>query len=121
MNNIFRTFLLMALLTVLFVWIGGELGGRNGALIAFLLAAGMNLFAYWFSDKMVLKRYRAREVTPDADPRLYKIVADLARRAHLPTTKGLCDPGSNTKRFCNRSQSKKCCRGCNIRHFVATR
>ena len=87
MNNVIRTFVLMGVLTFLFVWIGGELGGRNGAIIAFFVAAGINFFAYWFSDKMVLKRYRAAEVTPESQPQLHQMVSDLAQRANLPKPK----------------------------------
>jgi heat shock protein HtpX len=84
MSNMFRTFVLMAVLTFLFVWAGGAIGGREGAVFAFVLAAAMNFFAYFFSDKMVLARYRAREATPQSEPRLYGIVSRLAERAGLP-------------------------------------
>ena len=84
MTNSFRTFLLMATLTVLFIVVGGALGGENGAIIAFIAAAIMNFFAYWFSDKMVLNRYRAQEVTAESNSRLYNIVAKLATQANLP-------------------------------------
>ena len=56
MQNNFRTFFLMTILTVFFVWIGGQIGGQQGLVIAFIMAAVMNLGAYWFSDKMVLKQ-----------------------------------------------------------------
>ena len=84
MQNNMKTFLLMTVLTVLFVWIGGALGGQQGALIAFLVAAAMNFYAYWFSDKMVLRRYRASEVGPSDNSRLYGIVANLVHQANLP-------------------------------------
>ena len=54
-----RTFFLMVLLTILFVVIGGAVGGREGSVMAFLFAVAMNFFSYWFSDKMILKRYAA--------------------------------------------------------------
>lgn len=79
-----RTFALMVALTILFVLAGGFIGGRQGAVIAFLLAAGMNFFSYWFSDKLVLRRYRAQEIGPEDRSRLYSIVAELAQRAGLP-------------------------------------
>ena len=60
--NMLKTTLLMGLLTVLLVIIGGAIGGRNGMTFAFLMAGGMNFFSYWFSDKIVLKMYRAQEV-----------------------------------------------------------
>jgi heat shock protein HtpX len=81
MNHL-RTFMLMAALVALFVGIGFLIGGRGGAMIAFAIAAAMNLFAYWNSDKMVLKMHKAREVGPDHP--LYAIVAPLAQRAGLP-------------------------------------
>ncbi|MDZ7264417.1 MAG: zinc metalloprotease HtpX [candidate division KSB1 bacterium] len=87
MSNNIRTFMLMLVLTLLFVWFGGELGGGRGAFLAFLVAAGMNFFAYWFSDKMVLRQYRAREVGPDDNSPLYRIVSNLAQKAKLPMPK----------------------------------
>ena len=78
MTNSLRTIALMALLTALFVWLGGEIAGQQGAAIALVAAAGMNVFAYWFSDRIVLQRYRARELGPEDDSRLYRIVAELA-------------------------------------------
>lgn len=82
--NRFRTFLLMVSLTILFVLVGGALGGRQGAFWAFIMAAGMNLFSYWFSDKLVLRRYRAAEVGPEEGGRLYSIVARLTERVGMP-------------------------------------
>ena len=99
MNNVIRTFLLMAVLTVLFVWIGGALGGLNGAIIAFVAAGAMNFFAYWFSDKMVLKRYRAQEASPDNNPRLYNMVAALASKANLPMPKVYIIPEQTPNAF----------------------
>jgi heat shock protein HtpX len=99
MSNMFRTFALMAVLTFLFVWVGGAIGGREGAVTAFLMAAAMNFFAYFFSDKMVLKRYRAREATPESEPRLYGIVAELAQRANLPMPKVYVIPDRTPNAF----------------------
>jgi heat shock protein HtpX len=76
--------MLMATLTVLFVVVGGALAGENGAIIAFIAAAVMNFFAYWFSDKMVLKKYRAQEVTAESSSKLYSMVSNLATQANLP-------------------------------------
>ncbi len=84
MNNTFRTFLLMLLLTLLFVWIGGEIGGTQGAFMAFLAAAAMNFIAYWFSDKLLFKRYQAHELKPGDQSRLYSIVEDLSKKANIP-------------------------------------
>ena len=82
--NQFKTFLLMALLTILFIWVGSLLGGREGATFALILAAAMNLGTYWFSDKIVLAMYRAREVTEGEAPGLYRIVRELATKASMP-------------------------------------
>lgn len=99
MSNNIRTFFLMTVLTLLFVWVGGKIGGSQGALIAFLLAAGMNFFAYWFSDKMVLKQYRAKEVGPEDNSRLYKIVATLSQKANLPMPKVYIIPEQTPNAF----------------------
>ena len=82
--NTFRTAILMAGLTGLFVAVGFMLGGAGGMMIAFLLAAGSNAFAYWNSDKVVLRMYGAQEVDERSAPRLFRIVRDLARAAGLP-------------------------------------
>lgn len=79
-----RTFILLAGLTALFVAIGYMLGGSGGATIAFLIAAGMNLFAWWGSDRMVLRMHNAQPVTPAEAPQLYRMVEGLAARAGLP-------------------------------------
>lgn len=97
MSNNVRTFLLMTVLTVLFVWIGGQVGGRQGALLAFLAAAAMNFFAYWFSDKMVLKQYRAQQAEPGS--RLYRIVESLIQRANLPMPKVYIIPEQTPNAF----------------------
>jgi len=84
MNSI-KTFLLMGTLMILLILLGGSLGGRSGATIAFIFSLGMNLFSYWFSDKIVLKMYRAEEV--NADTELYNIVKKLSLNADLPMPK----------------------------------
>src|SRR5512135_3800556 len=85
--NTLKTTFLMALLTVLLVTLGGALGGQGGMMIAFIMAAGMNFFSYWFSDKMVLSMYGAQEISESDDPRFYGIVRRLAQRAGLPMPK----------------------------------
>src|SRR5664279_3241001 len=85
--NTLKTTFLMTLLTVLLVSLGGALGGRGGMGIAFVMAAGMNFFSYWFSDKMVLSMYGAQEISESDDPRYYGIVRRLALRAGLPMPK----------------------------------
>ncbi len=85
--NTFRTGLLIAAMTALFLAVGYLLAGPNGALIAFVLALAMNGFAYWNSDKMVLRMHNARPITQASAPDLYGLVAQLARRAELPMPK----------------------------------
>ena len=85
--NLFRTAVLMAFLTGLFIAIGYLLGGQSGMVIAFLFALGMNLFAYWNSDKMVLRMYNAREVDEKGAPELVHLVHRLAQNAGLPLPK----------------------------------
>jgi heat shock protein HtpX len=82
--NYLRTGLLLAGLTGLFVAVGSLIGGQTGAVMALVLAAGMNLFAYWNSDRMVLSMHGAHEVDAAHAPDLHALVGDLARRAGLP-------------------------------------
>jgi heat shock protein HtpX len=82
--NYARTGLLLAVLTGILVAMGGVVGGRGGMLIAFVLAAGINLFSYWRSDRMVLAMYGAEEVDARSGGEYYRIVRDLAARAGLP-------------------------------------
>lgn len=84
MSNRLRTTFLLAAMTVFLVFLGNLLGGRQGMIFALILAAGMNFFSYWFSDKMVLRMYRANEVSANEAPELYQIVQTLAQRAGLP-------------------------------------
>jgi heat shock protein HtpX len=85
--NTLRTGMLLAALTGLFLAIGYLLGGQGGMLIAFLFAAGTNLFAYWNADKMVLRMQGAQEIDRQAAPEFYDTVARLARNAGLPMPK----------------------------------
>ena len=85
--NMMRTGILLAGMTALFVGCGYLIGGEGGMLIAFGLALAMNLFAYWNSDKVVLRMYRAREVTRAEVPGFYGIVEQLAQKAGLPMPK----------------------------------
>jgi heat shock protein HtpX len=80
----FRTGLLLAAMTALFLVVGYLLGGQNGMLIALVVAIGMNVFSYWNADKVVLRMFNAREVDARSAPRFYGIVEQLAQRAHLP-------------------------------------
>jgi heat shock protein HtpX len=85
--NTTKTIVLMVALTVLLVMIGGAFGGRNGMIIAFIFATGMNLFSYWFSDKIVLRMYNARQVTEREAPELYRITQDLTMKMNMPMPK----------------------------------
>ncbi len=82
--NTFRTTMLLAAMTALFMALGFTLGGRIGVIVAFLVAAGMNLFTYWNADKIVLSMHGAKEVDAASCPQLFGIVSALARRGGLP-------------------------------------
>ncbi|MFW6052271.1 MAG: zinc metalloprotease HtpX [Desulfosalsimonas sp.] len=84
MGNRIRTTLLLAVLTAIIIAIGRVLGGTGGMIIAFLIAGAMNFFSYWYSDKIVLKMYKAREVDRNEAPELYEIMEELCDRAGLP-------------------------------------
>ena len=87
MRGYFRTAVLLAGMTALFLGAGYLIGGEQGMMIAFIFAAGMNLFAYWNSDKMVLRMYGARQVDRRTAPEFHDIVEGLAHRAGLPMPK----------------------------------
>jgi heat shock protein HtpX len=84
MSGYIRTAMLLAALTALFMAAGWLLGGQGGMMIALLVAVGMNLFAYWNADKMVLRMHNAREVDARTAPDFYNLVARLAEQAQLP-------------------------------------
>jgi len=84
MGNWAKTTLLLGLMTALIVFIGGLFGGKQGMIVAFVLAMGMNFFSYWYSDKIVLRMYRATEVNPQDFPTLFQAVNRLAQSAGLP-------------------------------------
>jgi len=86
MNSI-KTMFLLVTLSLILVWAGAAFGGKQGMTIALIFAAGMNLFAYWFSDKIVLRMYGAREVTESEAPELYSIVRNLTQKAGMPMPK----------------------------------
>ena len=83
-GNWLKTGILMAGIVALFGMLGGAIGGQQGMLIALVIGGAMNLFAYWFSDKLVLRMYNAHEVDETSAPQLYLMVKDLAGRAGLP-------------------------------------
>ncbi len=88
-GNWIKTFVLMAVITALFGAVGGALGGGTGMIMALCLAGAMNFYAYWFSDKAVLKMYGAQEVTPENTQfrNYYNMVKELAQNAELPMPK----------------------------------
>jgi heat shock protein HtpX len=86
-GNWLKTTVLMAGIVALFGMIGLQLGGGTGMIIALLMAGGMNFYAYWFSDKAVLKMYNAQQVDETSAPQYYNIVKDLTQRAGLPMPK----------------------------------
>ena len=97
--NTFKTTFLMVALTLLLLWVGQMIGGRGGLIFAFILAAAMNMGSYWFSDKIVLAMYQAKEVTPAQSPGLYKAVSNLTQKAGLPMPKLYIIPKSTPNAF----------------------
>src|SRR5687767_11784762 len=97
MPNGLKTALLLGALSGLLLLIGDMLGGANGMMLAFVLAAVMNLGSYWFSDKIVLRMYRAQPVGPEHP--LYRITERLAQRAGLPMPKVYVIPDSSPNAF----------------------
>jgi heat shock protein HtpX len=83
-SNFARTGVLLVVLTGIFVAMGAVVGGRDGMVVAFVIALGMNAFAFWNSDAVVLKMFKAQEVSPEEAPMLYQLVQALAARAGLP-------------------------------------
>ena len=84
MTSQIKTVLLLALLSGIIIVLGGLMGGRTGVIIAFGLALVMNVGSYWYSDKIVLSMYHARELAPEEAPYLHRIVEELARNAGIP-------------------------------------
>ncbi len=99
MSNIFKTGLLLAVLTVMLVLIGGAIGGQQGMMIAFFVALAMNFVSYWFSDKIVLAAYRAQPIDEASAPRLYAIVHRLATRAGIPMPRVYLIPSETPNAF----------------------
>jgi heat shock protein HtpX len=86
MNNI-KTMVLLVTLTLILVWAGGALGGRQGMTFALIFALGINFISYWFSDKIVLRMYKAKEVNEAQAPELYAMIRMLSQKAELPMPK----------------------------------
>src|SRR3990170_2774681 len=96
-NNGLRTAALLGLLSGLLLFLGGALGGQQGLVIAFGFAVLMNFVSYWFSDRIVLRMYRAGQVGPEH--KLYQMVARLAQRAQLPMPKVFVIPSESPNAF----------------------
>lgn len=99
MANTFRTTALMAVMIILFAVIGGAIAGEGGMMIAFFIAIALNFGSYWFSDKIVLKMYKATEVTAAEAPELYEMVDRLRQRAGLPMPKVYVIPSDQANAF----------------------
>ena len=98
MNRI-KTVFLLTCLTLLLVAMGNLIGGQSGMIVAFLIAGGMNFFTYWYSDKIVLKMYKAREFNEADHPDLYGMVKRLALQANMPMPKVYIIPSEGPNAF----------------------
>jgi heat shock protein HtpX len=99
MSNVFKTALLLAVLTAMLVLLGGALGGQQGMVIAFVLALAMNFASYWWSDKIVLAMYRAQPITEAQAPGLYNMVRRLATKAGVPMPRVYLIPSEQPNAF----------------------
>lgn len=99
MGNTFKTAFLLTLLTLLLIWIGGHFEGRNGLIFGFLIAAGMNFFTYFYSDKLALKMYHAQPVTREQLPRAYEVVERMTQRMGIPMPKMYVLPTQSPNAF----------------------
>jgi heat shock protein HtpX len=97
--NTFKTAFLLTALTLFLMLIGGYFGGRNGMILAFIVAAGMNFFSYFYSDKMALSMYRAQPVTREQLPRVYQIVERILPRMALPMPRIYVIPNDSPNAF----------------------
>ena len=105
--NRLKTIILLASLTALLMWAGQAVGGTTGLWFALVVAAAMNLGAYWFSDKIVLRMHHAQEVSRDQAPELYAMVQDLAVRADLPMPKVYIIPADAPNAFATGRNPRK--------------
>ena len=97
--NTIKSVLLLGVLTGLLMFIGGLFGGKGGVVIAFLFAVVMNFGAYWFSDKIILKMYKAQEVTEHQAPEIYALVRNLVMKAAMPMPKVYIIPEDTPNAF----------------------
>jgi heat shock protein HtpX len=99
MTNALKTTVLLALLTGLLMWMGQTLGGAQGLVLGLVLAVVMNFGSYWFSDKIVLRMYGARELSEQDAPELYRIVRELAAGAEMPMPRVYLIPTESPNAF----------------------
>jgi len=99
MENRVKTVLLLTGLTIFLIFMGKILGGRQGMYLAFILALGMNFFSYWFSDKIVLRMYKAQEVSPEEAPQIHQMVEELAHEAGVPKPRVYIIPDDSPNAF----------------------
>jgi len=99
MHNTLKTGIFLVLLAAILLFIGGAVGGRGGVIIALILALGMNVISYWFSDKIVLRLYGAREVSEAEAPQLYGMIRRLAQRAQIPMPRVYLIPTATPNAF----------------------
>jgi heat shock protein HtpX len=97
--NTFKTAFLLTALTLLLVLLGGHFGGRDGMILAFVIAAGMNFFSYFYSDKLALRMYSAQPVTREQLPRAYQVVERLTQRMGIPMPKIYVIPSDSPNAF----------------------
>ncbi|MFW6272640.1 MAG: M48 family metalloprotease, partial [bacterium] len=98
-ENQIKTVILLGLMTALLLWVGQLLGGMQGLVIAGIFVFILNFASFWFSDKIVLKMYRAKEINEKENPRLYKIVRNVSELAKMPMPKVYIIPSDNPNAF----------------------
>ncbi|MBT3405695.1 zinc metalloprotease HtpX [Candidatus Woesearchaeota archaeon] len=98
-QNQIKTVVLLGALSGLLLVVGNLLGGMNGLIIAFVIAIGINFFSYWYSDKLVLKMYKAKPITESQSPKLFAIVKGLSKKAKIPMPKVYIIPTNNPNAF----------------------
>lgn len=94
-----KTFLLMVLLTVVFIFLGGAIAGESGMIMAFVFALGINFFSYWFSDKIAMKMTRSQPLSEKEAPEVYEIVRKLTKKADMPMPDIYLTPNSQPNAF----------------------
>ena len=116
--NRLKTTLLLSLLTVLMVMMGSAIGGKTGMVFAFFMAAAMNFFSYWFSDKIVLRMYGAQEIGEQDHPAFYGMVRTSGAQAGLPMPKVYIIPDQSPNAFAT-GRNPAACRSCRHRRHSA--